>query len=208
MRQPANRLLTNAARRSPDSTPSVRRRRLRRSLASRTPPMSTISRQSSTHSTTCDPPFEPGWPGCGRTRYPKRRSRSSTPTSATATWSSTTTALRQCSTGNSPRSPTRCKTLRGCVFAPGASATTPNRSVVSDPSPHFAPGMSRRAVAGDDAIHWWSVARCAWWAIGLAGQAAAFTSGLTDAITLAASGRRVPELEYDLLRLITDGPAD
>jgi len=60
----------------------------------------------------------------------------------------------------------------------------------------------------DDAIHWWSVARCAWWAIGLAGQAAAFTSGLTDAIMLAASGRRVPELEYDLLRLIADGPTN
>ena len=59
-----------------------------------------------------------------------------------------------------------------------------------------------------DAFHWWSVARCAWWAIGLAGQAAAFTSGLTDAIMLAASGRRVPELEYDMLRLIADGPGD
>lgn len=71
-------------------------------------------------------------------------------------------------------------------------------------SGYEAAGGSWRA----DAIHWWSVARCAWWAIGLAGQAAAFISGLTDAIMLAASGRRVPELEYDLLRLIADGPAD
>ena len=37
---------------------------------------------------------------------------------------------------------------------------------------------------------------------GLAAQAAAFTAGLTDSIVLAASGRRVPELEYDLLNLI------
>lgn len=54
----------------------------------------------------------------------------------------------------------------------------------------------------EDAFRWWSIARSVWWAIGLAGQAAAFTSGLTDAIVLAASGRRVPELEHDLLTLI------
>ena len=57
-----------------------------------------------------------------------------------------------------------------------------------------------------DAFHWWSVARSVWWAVGLAGQAAAFTGGLTDSIVLAASGRRVPELEYDLLHLIRSGP--
>ncbi|MEM9203493.1 MAG: phosphotransferase family protein [Actinomycetota bacterium] len=57
-----------------------------------------------------------------------------------------------------------------------------------------------------EALHWWMVARAAWWAIGLANQSLAFTSGLTDSIVLAASGRRVPELEYDLLRLIADGP--
>ena len=56
------------------------------------------------------------------------------------------------------------------------------------------------------ALHWWMVARALWWAVGLANQAVAFTSGLTDSIVLAASGRRVPELEYDLLRLIADGP--
>lgn len=50
-----------------------------------------------------------------------------------------------------------------------------------------------------DAFEWWTAARCAWWAIGLAAQALAFTAGRTDAIMLAASGRRVPELEFDLL---------
>ncbi|MEZ5383595.1 MAG: phosphotransferase family protein [Microthrixaceae bacterium] len=54
----------------------------------------------------------------------------------------------------------------------------------------------------DDAFAWWMAARTAWWACGLAAQAAAFTTGLTDSIVLAASGRRVPELEYDLLNLI------
>lgn len=49
------------------------------------------------------------------------------------------------------------------------------------------------------AFDWWTAARCAWWAIGLAAQALAFTTGRTDAIMLAASGRRVPELEFDLL---------
>lgn len=51
----------------------------------------------------------------------------------------------------------------------------------------------------EHAFEWWTAARCAWWAIGLAAQALAFTSGRTDAIMLAASGRRVPELEFDLL---------
>jgi len=55
----------------------------------------------------------------------------------------------------------------------------------------------------DDAFHWWSVARSVWWATGLAQQAAAFSRGDTDSIVLAASGRRVPELEYDLLNLIS-----
>lgn len=58
-----------------------------------------------------------------------------------------------------------------------------------------------------DAFRWWMAARTAWWACGLCAQAAAFSAGLTDSIVLAASGRRVPELEYDLLNLI-DSPPD
>jgi len=54
----------------------------------------------------------------------------------------------------------------------------------------------------NDAFRWWMTARTAWWAVGLAMQGAAFTAGLTDSIVLGASGRRVPELEYDLLNLI------
>ncbi|MCH7788606.1 MAG: phosphotransferase family protein [Acidobacteria bacterium] len=56
----------------------------------------------------------------------------------------------------------------------------------------------------DERFRWWTVARTAWWGIGLARQAAAFRGGLTDSIVLAASGRRVVELEYDLLRLIEE----
>ncbi len=55
----------------------------------------------------------------------------------------------------------------------------------------------------DDAFRWWLTARTAWWATGLARQGAAFMSGESDSIVHAASGRRVPELEYDLLTLIT-----
>jgi len=54
----------------------------------------------------------------------------------------------------------------------------------------------------DDAFAWWTAARTAWWGIGLAGQAAAFTDGLSSSIVHAASGRRVVELEYDLLQII------
>lgn len=53
-----------------------------------------------------------------------------------------------------------------------------------------------------EAFRWWSIARSVWWANGLASQGTAFSRGLTDSIVLAASGRRVPELEFDLLRLI------
>ena len=55
-----------------------------------------------------------------------------------------------------------------------------------------------------DAFDWWLAARSAWWAIGLAQQGAAFRAGLTTSIVHAASGRRVPELEYDLLTLIRE----
>jgi aminoglycoside phosphotransferase (APT) family kinase protein len=54
----------------------------------------------------------------------------------------------------------------------------------------------------EDAFDWWTVARTLWWGLGLARQTEAFLSGATDSIVLAASGRRVAELEYDLLRLI------
>lgn len=53
-----------------------------------------------------------------------------------------------------------------------------------------------------DAFRWWLTARTAWWAIGLARQVAAFRSGESTSIVHAGSGRRVPELEFDLLTLI------
>lgn len=52
------------------------------------------------------------------------------------------------------------------------------------------------------AFEWWTVARTLWWGIGLASQAAAWERGDSNSIVHAASGRRVVELEYDLLRLI------
>lgn len=51
-------------------------------------------------------------------------------------------------------------------------------------------------------FRWWSVARTLWWALGLARQAEAFLGGHSNSIVLAASGRRVVELEYDLMRAI------
>ncbi len=60
----------------------------------------------------------------------------------------------------------------------------------------------------EERLHWWMVARSAWWAIGLARQGAAFSAGETDSIVHAASGRRVPELEYDLLNLIRQDPPE
>jgi hypothetical protein len=40
------------------------------------------------------------------------------------------------------------------------------------------------------------------WGLGLAGQAAAHLDGSVPSIVMAASGRRVAELEYDLLMLL------
>jgi aminoglycoside phosphotransferase (APT) family kinase protein len=56
----------------------------------------------------------------------------------------------------------------------------------------------------DGAFQWWTVARTLWWGLGLARQAQAYMDGDVNSIVLAASGRRVVELEYDLLRLMDD----
>ncbi len=55
----------------------------------------------------------------------------------------------------------------------------------------------------EDGFRWWTVARTIWWGLGLARQAQAFLEGHSSSIVLAASGRRVVELEYDLLELIS-----
>jgi aminoglycoside phosphotransferase (APT) family kinase protein len=49
---------------------------------------------------------------------------------------------------------------------------------------------------------WWKVYGTLKWALGLAGQAAGHIDGSFRSIVMAASGRRVPELEWDLLMLI------
>lgn len=51
-------------------------------------------------------------------------------------------------------------------------------------------------------FEWWKVEGTLRWAVGLAGQAMAFLEGRVPSIVMAASGRRVPELEWDLLMLI------
>lgn len=53
-----------------------------------------------------------------------------------------------------------------------------------------------------DRFEWWKVAETMRWALGLAAQSSAFVEGRSDNIVLAASGRRVSELEWDLLMLI------
>jgi aminoglycoside phosphotransferase (APT) family kinase protein len=53
-----------------------------------------------------------------------------------------------------------------------------------------------------DRFRWWKVLGTLRWAIGLAGQAAAHLDGRFRSVVMAASGRRVTELEWDLLMLI------
>jgi aminoglycoside phosphotransferase (APT) family kinase protein len=54
----------------------------------------------------------------------------------------------------------------------------------------------------DERFHWWKVLGTLRWGLGLAGQTAAHLDGRFVSIVMAASGRRVPELEWDLLMLI------
>jgi len=54
----------------------------------------------------------------------------------------------------------------------------------------------------EDRFHWWRVLGTVRWGLGLAGQARAHLDGSFPSIVMAASGRRVPELEYDALMLL------
>jgi aminoglycoside phosphotransferase (APT) family kinase protein len=51
-------------------------------------------------------------------------------------------------------------------------------------------------------FHWWKVLGTLRWGLGLAGQAKSHIDGSVPNIVMAASGRRVGELEYDLLCLL------
>ncbi len=53
-----------------------------------------------------------------------------------------------------------------------------------------------------DAFHWWKTVNTLSWGLGLAGQAKAHLDGSVPHIIMAASGRRVAELEHDLLMLM------
>lgn len=52
-----------------------------------------------------------------------------------------------------------------------------------------------------DRYRWWKVYGTLKWALGLAAQAAGHLDGSFRSIVMAASGRRVPEMEWDLLML-------
>jgi hypothetical protein len=56
----------------------------------------------------------------------------------------------------------------------------------------------------EDRFLWWKVMSNVSWALGLAGQAAQYLDGTTSSLVLAGSGRRVHELEWDTLMLVTD----
>jgi aminoglycoside phosphotransferase (APT) family kinase protein len=67
----------------------------------------------------------------------------------------------------------------------------------------FVAGYESEGGAFDvERFHWWKVLGTLRWALGLAGQTAAHLDGRFESIVMAASGRRVPELEWDLLMLI------
>ena len=53
-----------------------------------------------------------------------------------------------------------------------------------------------------DTFHWWKVHGTLRWGLGLAAQARGHLDGSVPNIVMAASGRRVAELEYDLLCLL------
>jgi aminoglycoside phosphotransferase (APT) family kinase protein len=51
-------------------------------------------------------------------------------------------------------------------------------------------------------FHWWKAMGTLRWGLGLAGQAKAHLDGTVPSIVMAASGRRVAELEWDVLMLL------
>jgi hypothetical protein len=69
-------------------------------------------------------------------------------------------------------------------------------------APFVAAYQSSGGAFDEERFHWWKVLGTLRWALGLAGQTAAHLDGRFVSIVMAASGRRVPELEWDLLMLI------
>jgi aminoglycoside phosphotransferase (APT) family kinase protein len=68
---------------------------------------------------------------------------------------------------------------------------------------HLVAGYERAGGTFDEErFEWWKVLGTLGWALGLASQAAAHLDGRFRSIVMAASGRRVPELEWDLLMLV------
>ncbi len=59
----------------------------------------------------------------------------------------------------------------------------------------------------DERFHWWKVYRCVWWGLGLARQGRQHLDDTFRSIIMAASGRRVAELEWDALCLIDPSSA-
>ena len=77
------------------------------------------------------------------------------------------------------------------------------RSAASPAGRRTSPATSRPAGRFDDErFRWWKVEGTLRWAVGLAGQTMAYLDGRVPSIVMAASGRRVSELEWDLLMLI------
>jgi aminoglycoside phosphotransferase (APT) family kinase protein len=60
----------------------------------------------------------------------------------------------------------------------------------------------------EERFGWWKVLGTLRWALGLASQSAAHLDGRFRSIVMAASGRRVPELEWDLLMLVRPSSTD
>ena len=67
----------------------------------------------------------------------------------------------------------------------------------------FVAGYERAGGTFDEERYeWWKVLGTLRWGLGLAGQAAAHLDGRFPSVVMAASGRRVPELEWDFLMLL------
>ena len=69
-------------------------------------------------------------------------------------------------------------------------------------APYVAGYESAGGTFDEARFEWWKVEGTLRWGVGLAGQTMAFLDGRVPSIVMAASGRRVSELEWDLLMLI------
>ena len=170
-----------------------------RSSGPRSTPSASPTRPSSWGSAGSDAPPARGRRHASRgrpRRLPQRQPRSSGPT-----------GCGRCSTGSWPTAATRSRTWAGCACGPGGSGPSPG-SAGSATVDDLVGGLRGRRRARSSTATRCTGGRC--WARSSGGSSAwcrprTHLTGVVRSVELAAIGRRVCEVEHDLLLLLPEG---